>query len=222
MLCALKQASKDICPIENANRDKNVCRGFPLFAMIWQRGVIYNVFAQIPGFHAIFNFSPQVHLFPNFPDTFTEQWVYFAKLNHPYFFTLSQTQQSWESRDSRKWGQKSQLITLWRIKYGKRRAIVRWIVHFCERYLRVCMSQVPYPRNVLEKKNALSLVRDQDIRERISDWRATKLVGGRSKDAVPSAIWSFCFPFCVEGFGDKYMRHWTSSIWCLCFHLSVE
>ena len=77
----------------------------------------------------------------------------------------------------------------------KGRAIVRWIVHFCERYLRVCMSQVPYPRNVLEKKNALSLVRDQDIRERISDWRATKLVRGGSKDAVPSAIWSLCFPF---------------------------
>ena len=66
-------------------------------------------------------FSPQVHLFPNFPDTFTEQWVYFAKLNHPYFFTLSQTQQSWESRDSRKWGQKSQLITLWRkFKFGEK------------------------------------------------------------------------------------------------------
>ena len=121
-------------------------------------------------------FSPQVHLFPNFPDTFTEQWVYFAKLNHPYFFTLSQTQQSWESRDSRKWGQKSQLITLWRkFKFCEKwrsGAILRWIVQYSERYLRVCMSQVPYPRNVLEKKNALSLVRDQDITERISDWRA--------------------------------------------------
>ena len=168
-------------------------------------------------------FSPQVHLFPNFPDTFTEQWVYFAKLNHPYFFTLSQTQQSWESRDSRKWGQKSQLIT--HNIYSnlvKSRAIVCWIVHYSERYLRVCMSQVPYPRNVLEKKNALSLVRDQDITERISDWRATKLVGGGSKDAVPSAIWSLCFPFCVKRIGEKYMRHWTSAIWSLCFLLSVE
>ena len=37
---------------------------------------------------------PQFHLFPNFPDTFTEQWVYFAELNSQYFMKLSQTEQS--------------------------------------------------------------------------------------------------------------------------------
>ena len=49
-------------------------------------------FNQIPTFPPIYNLF---HLFPNFPDTFSLQWVYFATFNSRYFMKLSQTEQSW-------------------------------------------------------------------------------------------------------------------------------
>ena len=146
----------------------------PLIAMIWQRGVMYNISCSDSWFSCNFQlFLPRSTFFPTFQthspnnEFILQNWITHISSHCHKHNRVGKVETVGN-------GDKNRNLLLYDVNSNLVRsgAILRWIVQYSERYLRVCMSQVPYPRNVLEQKNALSLVRDQDITERISDWRA--------------------------------------------------
>ena len=115
----------------------------PLIAMIWQRGVMYNISCSDSWFSCNFQlFLPRSTFFPTFQthspnnEFILQNWITHISSHCHKHNRVGKVETVGN-------GDKNRNLLLYDVNSNLVRSRTRWIVQYSERYLRVCMSQVP-------------------------------------------------------------------------------